>query len=91
VRGGLLDIWPISEEEPVRVDFFGETIETLRTFSPETGKSQQRLKNLVVTPAEELGTGAQSLLDYLEDDTLLIINEPSGIEETYRRQAKRYQ
>lgn len=52
-RGGLLDIWPPSEEFPARLDFFGDEIETIRRFSPATQRTLTTLESLLVTPARE--------------------------------------
>ncbi|MCX8061834.1 MAG: transcription-repair coupling factor [Anaerolineales bacterium] len=55
-RGGLLDIWPIASPFPVRLDFFGDQIESLLPFNPTdqlTDRKQEGLTNLVVPPARE--------------------------------------
>ncbi|MCC6146086.1 MAG: transcription-repair coupling factor [Anaerolineaceae bacterium] len=52
-RGGLLDIWPPAEALPVRFEFFGDEIETLRSFDPATQRTVQALERVTVTPARE--------------------------------------
>ncbi|MGE5138143.1 MAG: CarD family transcriptional regulator, partial [Rudaea sp.] len=52
-RGGIIDIWPPAEREPVRVEFVGDQIETLRVFDPGTQRSSQVVNSLIVTPASE--------------------------------------
>ncbi|WKZ49997.1 MAG: transcription-repair coupling factor [Anaerolineales bacterium] len=52
-RGGLLDIWPMAEDGPVRLDFFGDEIETIRRFDPATQRTVENLKSVLVTPARE--------------------------------------
>ena len=53
-RGGILDIWPPAEPLPVRIELFGDEIETLRAFDPATQRTAQtRLERLLVTPARE--------------------------------------
>ena len=52
-RGGILDLWPSTSDWPVRVEFFGSTIESLRTFDPATQASQQPIPALRLAPAEE--------------------------------------
>src|SRR3989440_6582773 len=54
-RGGIIDIYPASAEEPARVELFGDEIETLRAFDPVTQRSQSDLAELVVLPAREFG------------------------------------
>src|SRR5213593_3270937 len=52
-RGGIIDIYPASAEQPARVELFGDEIETLRAFDPVTQRSQSPLEELVVLPARE--------------------------------------
>jgi len=52
-RGGIIDIYPASAEQPARVELFGDEIETLRAFDPVTQRSQSPLEELIVLPARE--------------------------------------
>ncbi len=52
-RGGLLDVWPSTQSNPVRLDFFGDEIETIRQFDPATQRTLEKLKNILITPARE--------------------------------------
>mgnify|MGYP003605052012 CR=1 FL=1 len=52
-RGGILDLWPATADWPVRLEFFGSTIESLRTFDPATQSSQQPIDSVQLAPAEE--------------------------------------
>jgi len=52
-RGGLLDIWPQAEPHPVRLDFFGDEVDTLRQFDPASQRTVSQLEKLLVTPARE--------------------------------------
>ena len=52
-RGGLLDIWPPTELNPVRLDFFGDEIETIRQFDPATQRTIEKLEYILITPARE--------------------------------------
>src|SRR5437762_3586846 len=52
-RGGIVDIYPASAEQPARVELFGDEIETLRAFDPITQRSQADLAQLDVLPARE--------------------------------------
>ncbi len=54
VRGGILDLFPPGRTKPVRLDFFGDTIETIRQFEPETQRSSGRINRLVVLPVTEV-------------------------------------
>jgi transcription-repair coupling factor (superfamily II helicase) len=52
-RGGILDIWPSSEASPVRLDFFGDEVDTIRRFDPATQRTLAKLELVLVTPARE--------------------------------------
>ncbi len=130
-RGGIVDIFPPTSDLPVRLEFFGNTIESLRSFDPATQRSTEKLEAVLVSPATELlaprlmeeerleeilrgldisaGTAAArqqlrrdiemmtagqltreasfytplfnngGLLDYLPEDTLLVLDEPSAL------------
>ena len=52
-RGGLLDVWPSTEPNPVRLDFFGDEIETIRRFDPATQRTVEKLESVLVNPARE--------------------------------------
>ena len=95
MRGGIVDFFPIDREEPVRVEFSGDEIESIRTFDPITQQSREKRERLVVTPAGELGLLKQAedrtapLVDLLPRNTLLVLDEPDKLAEaaeTYARQ-----
>ncbi len=52
-RGGILDIWPVAERLPVRLDFFGDEIDTIRLFDPASQRTVENLESILVTPARE--------------------------------------
>lgn len=52
-RGGILDIFPIAAPAPVRIEFFGDEVESLRSFNPATQRSSDSIDRLVITPARE--------------------------------------
>ncbi len=59
-RGGILDIWTSAEKLPVRLDFFGDEIETIRRFDPATQRTVEKLESILITPAREyIATGDQ--------------------------------
>jgi transcription-repair coupling factor (superfamily II helicase) len=62
-RGGLLDIWPMAEKQPVRLDFFGDEIEILRQFDPATQRTIAKLDSILVTPAREFLVSGDAILD----------------------------
>ena len=53
VRGGILDLYPPGIHDPVRLDFFGDTLETIRSFDPDTQRSTDELRALDLVPVSE--------------------------------------
>ena len=54
VRGGIVDFFPPGTSEPVRLDFFGDTLESIRSFDPETQRTTGTLHQLTLEPASEV-------------------------------------
>ncbi|HEX9839695.1 MAG TPA: transcription-repair coupling factor, partial [Anaerolineales bacterium] len=52
-RGGIIDIWAPAEKLPVRLDFFGDEIETIRRFDPASQRTVENLESILITPARE--------------------------------------
>ena len=95
LRGGIVDFFPLDRDEPVRVEFSGDEVESIRTFDPITQQSRDKREKIVVTPAGELGILKQvadktaPLVDLLPRDTLLVLDEPDKLAEaaaSYARQ-----
>jgi transcription-repair coupling factor (superfamily II helicase) len=61
VRGGIIDIFPPGAEAPVRLDFFGDALESLRAFDPESQRTTGNLKRLTLNPANEVLLNAESI------------------------------
>jgi transcription-repair coupling factor (superfamily II helicase) len=53
IRGGVIDVFPPGGEEPVRLDLFGDTLESIRAFDPETQRSTKQLKSIDLLPVSE--------------------------------------
>lgn len=53
VRGGLIDLYPAGREAPLRFDFFGSQLETIRTFDPETQRTTGNVKRITLVPMSE--------------------------------------
>ena len=66
-RGGIVDIYPAGEPEPVRLDLFGDTVESLRRFDPSTQRSTTRIKALVLRPVSEVPLDAASVTRFREN------------------------
>jgi transcription-repair coupling factor (superfamily II helicase) len=85
LRGGILDIFPLTQPWPIRLEFFGDELESLRTFDPLTQISREEILMLSIAPAGELGflkqqiaagQPAATLLEHLPKDAILILSEP---------------
>lgn len=85
MRGGIIDLFPIAESDPYRIEFFGDEIESIRTFDPVGQKSVAKVDSFFLCPAQELpllqnAKDLCSILDYLDDpwifwDDLLAIED----------------
>lgn len=64
VRGGLLDVYPMQAGEPYRIDFFGDEIESIRTFDPTTQRTQQSVLGIDILSAGLLDEAKGSLASY---------------------------
>ncbi len=54
IRGGVIDVFPPGAEEPVRLDLFGDTLESIRAFDPATQRSTKQLKEIDLLPVSEV-------------------------------------
>ena len=61
IRGGVIDVFPPGAEEPVRLDLFGETLESIRAFDPETQRSTKQLKSIDLLPVSEALLSPESI------------------------------
>jgi transcription-repair coupling factor (superfamily II helicase) len=64
MRGGILDIWSPGEQQPVRVEFFGDEIDSIRTFDPETQLSTSQLGEIEIVPMRELVVRPRDFRDW---------------------------
>ena len=77
VRGFVLDIFLMEEDLPIRIEFFGDDIESIRYFNPETQRTTEEISSIVCRPIEEISTQEDSsLLEYLDEATVLFIEYP---------------
>lgn len=53
-RGGIVDIWATTDEQPLRIEWFGDEIDSLRRFDPVTQRSEERLDSVTVGPPHEI-------------------------------------
>lgn len=71
VRGSIVDIYSFSSELPYRIDFFGDEVDSIRTFDVQTQLSQERTELMSVVP-EMQSTTSISFLEFLPADTLVV-------------------
>jgi transcription-repair coupling factor (superfamily II helicase) len=95
LRGGIVDVWPLTSPWPVRLEFFGDELESLRYFDPLTQISREEISSITLPPAGELGilkngiqkseargqsqTALATLLDYLPRETIFLLCEPESL------------
>ena len=74
VRGGIIDVFSFSNDEPYRIEFFGNDIDSIRTFDVETQLSKEQLKKISIIPNIEnktLEENRESFLDYITSKTII--------------------
>ena len=80
IRGSLLDVYSFAAEEPYRIDFFGDEIETIRTFDVQTQLSKEQKREVAIIPEITEESDLTDLTEYLEDNTLLVTDDYSMTE-----------
>lgn len=84
VRGYIIDIFLIDEEHPVRFEFFGEELESIRMFDESSQKSLKNIKEVTLKPyIEILSSNNSSLIDYLNEPYIFKINNEQ-LESAYK-------
>jgi len=75
-RGSILDVYSYSSEYPFRIDFFGDDIDSIRTFEVETQLSKDKCDNVTIVPELTQDTGDRiSMLQFLPKDTILCVKD----------------
>src|SRR5436309_2446620 len=83
VRGGILDVFPAHLDVPVRAEWFGDEIESLREFDPTTQRSTRSIPAALLTSVREAG-GNATVLDYLPPSSVLMLDEPDELQRQAR-------
>ena len=84
VRGFILDIFPLNEENPIRIEFFGDTIESIRYFEVESQKSLENIDEIEIYSISKTSEKYSSLYEYL-NNPLVIFKDYSQIKISYER------
>ncbi len=92
MRGGIVDVFPPTSPWPVRLEFFGNELESLREFDPMTQISREEISSVTLPPAGELGLlksqvsglkskegGFATLLEHLPNETIFLLCEPEQL------------
>ncbi|MCL1789344.1 MAG: transcription-repair coupling factor [Oscillospiraceae bacterium] len=80
VRGSVLDIFPVNSLFPVRIDLWGDTVDSLALFEPESQRSIEKISEIKIAPATDSGEGA-TLFDYVRN---IIVCEQTNCDEQLR-------
>jgi transcription-repair coupling factor (superfamily II helicase) len=64
IRGGILDVWPPGQNLPVRIEFFGDTVDSIREFDPESQLSTTQLAEIEIAPMRELVVTANDFREW---------------------------
>lgn len=86
VRGGIIDVFPLAEEMPMRIELWGDEIDSIRMFDAKSQRSIENISEITIYPASENCFGNNGLVSFLkyfpENETLLFYDEPHRLQET---------
>jgi transcription-repair coupling factor (superfamily II helicase) len=85
IRGGIIDVYPVTANQPYRLDFFGDEIESIREFDPVTQRSGATVESITIaaSPRVRLDPAKSGLADYLTSTAHLLFVEPAMLEEEF--------
>ncbi|MEX2304856.1 MAG: transcription-repair coupling factor [Waddliaceae bacterium] len=88
VRGGIIDVFPVSSPDPFRIEFWGDEVQSIRTFDPVAQTSVARVKELKITAAREMellqkSQEKGSILDYLCNDAIIVFDDLLRLEDRW--------
>jgi transcription-repair coupling factor (superfamily II helicase) len=78
VRGGILDVFPFVGDHPLRIEFFGDTVESIREFEPLSQRSVRELRSASIVAAfsaENQKDRSATVLNYLSESAILLVHE----------------
>ena len=79
IRGGIVDVYSYSHDDPYRLDFFGDEVDSIRTFDIETQLSKERVQQAGITGAGAQETDTASIVDYLPEKIVWVSNDWSVV------------
>ncbi|SDP17714.1 transcription-repair coupling factor [Selenomonas ruminantium] len=85
-RGGIVDVYPINGENPVRIEFFGDEIDSLREFDLNTKRSLKNINSVTIMPLAQTDSAGQAevFLSFLEGKGAVLFDEPMRLREQMR-------
>ena len=78
-RGSIIDIYPPSSQMPLRIEFLGDQVYSIRFFDPATQRSLKEIEGCALTPVKHSDDGASMLHDYFEDGMVLVHKGPRSV------------
>ena len=85
LRGSILDVFSFSHEFPFRIDFFGDEIDSVRTFEVEDQLSKERRSRVDIVPEMTTATEKESFLSFLPKDAVLVFKDYQFVRDTIER------
>ena len=82
VRGGIVDVFSFSNDNPYRIEFFGNEVDSIRSFDVETQLSIEKQKKITIIPNVEnkfFQENRESFLEYINNQTVLFIQDAEGL------------
>ena len=82
VRGGIVDVFSFSNDNPYRIEFFGDEVESIRSFDIETQLSIEKQKKITIIPNVEnkfFQENRESFLEYINDKTIIFIQNTDSL------------
>ncbi|HNC24092.1 MAG TPA: CarD family transcriptional regulator, partial [Opitutaceae bacterium] len=85
IRGGIIDVYPVTANQPYRLDFFGDVLEDIREFDPVTQRSGATVGRITIaaSPRVKLADSTTGLSDYLSRGTHVALVEPAALDEEF--------
>ncbi|HPC19212.1 MAG TPA: transcription-repair coupling factor [Kiritimatiellia bacterium] len=89
-RGGLLDVWPLTEDWPARLEFFGDALESMRRFDPAEQRSRDAIRELSIPPATDAAPDGAAVAptEYFPADASFLWLDPDAILHHYAMSAE---
>ena len=81
VRGGIIDIFEVSKDDPIRIDFVGDLVESIKYFNIETKRSTENIDSFEILPiSNDKSTSDNTfILDYFDKESLIFLDEPKRL------------